>query len=118
MTFGEKLKKLMDEKDVTQKEVSSSLNIAISTLNGYANDNREPDFSTLASLARYFDVSTDYLLGIVDIPKNSSDYDDDKLQLLLHYYTRLNPKLQSLLVDEAKLLIKYNSQSSDLESIK
>lgn len=109
MTFGEKLKDLMDEKEVSQKEVSSTLNIAISTLNGYANDYREPDFATLVALANYFDVSTDYLLGVTSSSKIDIDSTDEHLQLLLHYYTKLTPRMRKLLLDEAKLLMKYNA---------
>ena len=39
------------------------LHIASTTLSGYINNHREPDFSTLIRMAHYFDVSTDYLLG-------------------------------------------------------
>ncbi|MBQ8199217.1 MAG: helix-turn-helix transcriptional regulator [Lachnospiraceae bacterium] len=111
MTFGERLKNLMEEKDVTQKEVSQNLNIAISTFNGYANDYREPDFSTLASLAKYFGVTIDYLLGVTDERISYDDTEDqDQLNTLIHYYSNMNKTTRSLLLEEAKLLLKYDSQ--------
>lgn len=110
MTFGEKLKRLMDEREVTQKEVSSCLNIAATTLNGYANDYREPDFKTLSALAKYFNVTTDYLLGISNDFYPTTNFDEEKLQLLINYYFRLSPKTRNLLLDEAKLLVKYDTQ--------
>lgn len=108
MTFGERLKYLMDEKEVTQRQVSKQLNIAISTLNGYANDYREPDFATLSSLAQYFNVSTDFLLGLSAIPSDSTTIADEQLQCLIHYYQKLSPEMQTLLLEEAKLLSKYS----------
>ena len=111
MTFGERLKHLMEEKEVTQKEVSENLNIANSTFNGYANDYREPDFSTLAALAKYFEVSVDYLLGITDKSISCANISDpDQLNTLIHYYSSMNETTRQLLLDEAKLLSKYNSQ--------
>ena len=110
MTFAERLRVLIEEKDVTQREVAEQLHIALSTLNGYVNGYREPDFITLASLSKYFEVSTDYLLGLSDIPNSTINISDRKEQILLHYYTNLNPQMQNLLLDQAKLLsTKYNN---------
>ena len=50
MTFGERLKQLMDDRNITQRQISKELNIAVTTLNGYANDYREPDFLTLSKV--------------------------------------------------------------------
>lgn len=108
MTFGERLKYLMDEKEVTQKQVSKQLNIAISTLNGYANDYREPDFATLSSLSQYFGVSTDFLLGLTSISTYDSQISDEQLLRLIHCYNELTPEMQVLLLEEAKLLVKYS----------
>lgn len=111
MTFGKRLKQLMDEKEVTQKEVSENLNIAISTFNGYANDYREPDFSTLISLAKYFDVSADFLLGITKEKFLNIEIDNpDQLEVLVHYYNNMNSATRALLIEEAKLLSKYSAQ--------
>lgn len=109
MTFGERLKYLIEERNITQREVSDYLHIALSTLNGYVNDYREPDFVTLCRLSSFFDVSTDYLLGLTDVPSHDSVIPDQQFQILLSYYTKLNPQMQNLLIDEAKLLIKYNN---------
>lgn len=108
MTFGERLKELMNEKGVSQKEVADYLNIAASTLNGYANNYREPDFTILSSLAKYFDVSTDFLLGLTTVPSFKSYYGDEQLLRLIYYYDKLNPAFQKLLIEEAKLFLKYN----------
>lgn len=115
MTFGQRLKQLMDDRNITQRQLSQELNIAVSTLNGYANDYREPDFLTLALFARYFKVSTDYLLGIsassqlTDIPM------DHDAQRLFYYYQQLEPRLKGLLIDQAKLLLKYNIPPAEEE---
>lgn len=107
MTFGKRLKDLMEERNITQRQLSKELNIAASTINGYANDYREPDFYTLIALANYFDVSTDYLLGITKIPKAISSR-SNTFERLLYYYEKLNPDLQELLLDQAKTLYKHN----------
>lgn len=48
---------------MTQKEVSSSLNISPNTYKNYEQGLREPNGDTIVSIANIFNVSTDYLLG-------------------------------------------------------
>ena len=62
MSFGENLRSLIEERNMTQKELAMQLNIAPSTMGSYVQNTREPDFATLKLLANYFDVSIDYLL--------------------------------------------------------
>ena len=64
MNFSYKLRSLIEERNLTQKQVAIDLNIAPSTMGGYVQGSSEPDFETLKRLANYFDVSTDYLLNI------------------------------------------------------
>lgn len=113
MTFGQKLKLLMEEHNLTQRKLAQELSIASSTLNGYVNDHREPDFKTLAQLAGYFHVSSDYLLGIPPTVQLVDISTDPGAQRLFHYYQRLDPELKALLIDQAKLLTKYNPASKE-----
>lgn len=57
------------------KELGQKLNLAESTISGYENGNRKPDYDTLNKFADFFEVSTDYLLGR-DITKNMSKDED------------------------------------------
>lgn len=107
MTFGQRLKQLMADRDITQRQLSLDLNIAVTTLSGYANDHREPDFLTLSQLAQYFHVSTDYLLGIATTPASPAVAMDEDIQRLLYYYEKLSPDLRGLLIEQAKTLYKY-----------
>ncbi|MBQ1371997.1 MAG: helix-turn-helix transcriptional regulator [Oscillospiraceae bacterium] len=59
MTFGSIVRALIEERGITQKELTRQLNIAPSTLGSYIQGIREPDFEMLKRLAKNFDVSTD-----------------------------------------------------------
>lgn len=63
MEFGDKLKQLLKEKDETQTALSKYLNVERNTVSSYVNNKRQPNFDTLKKIAKYFDVTTDYLLG-------------------------------------------------------
>ena len=52
MSFGENLRTLIEEQDMTQKELAIQLNIAPSTMGSYVQNTREPDFATLKMCIR------------------------------------------------------------------
>lgn len=60
--FGEKLKELRIRKNLSQKQLASILNIHKATVSLYESDSRFPSVDILKAAARYFHVSTDYLL--------------------------------------------------------
>ena len=62
MKFGNILRELIEHNQLTQKQMGQDLNIAPSTIGNYVRNIREPDHSTLIEIAKYFNVSTDYLL--------------------------------------------------------
>lgn len=66
MNFRTRLKQLRMEKQLNQTDLGSALNLATSTISMYENGKREPDFETLETIADYFNVDIDYLLGKTD----------------------------------------------------
>lgn len=66
MTFGEKLRKLRHDKELTICEVANLVGINPRAYNYYEQGKREPSLETFKCICLVFDVSADYLLGIVD----------------------------------------------------
>ena len=64
--LGKRLRELRNEKGLTQKEVANILRIHNVTYLHYEKDEREPPLRILAEMAKFFGVSTDYLLGLTD----------------------------------------------------
>ena len=58
-----RLKELRKQRKVSQLKMALDLNMNQNTISRYENMEREADYATLISLADYFDVSLDYLLG-------------------------------------------------------
>ena len=67
--FHERLKLLRDESGKTQAEIAAVLSLTPQALSYYFNG-REPGYDLLVRLAKYFNVSTDYLLGISESKNN------------------------------------------------
>jgi len=60
--FGDRLKLLRNEKNITQAELAKLLDVSPSTIGMYEQDRRDPDTKTLTFLVKYFNTSVDYLL--------------------------------------------------------
>lgn len=58
-----RIRELRKKRGITMKELGKVLGVAESTISQYELDKRQPDNKTLLSLADFFGVSVDYLLG-------------------------------------------------------
>ena len=64
--FQERLRKLRNERDLSQDDVGQSLNLSGRTIGNYESGKRMPALDTLIKLADFYEVSIDYLLGRTD----------------------------------------------------
>lgn len=62
--FGERLLELRRAVGLTQKQVADELGIHSVTYLHYEKDQREPPLDTVVRIAAFYDVTTDYLLGV------------------------------------------------------
>ena len=75
-TFSERLSELVNTKKRTglsQKEIATQLNLSSGTLSEWCSDNVTPPIDVLPGLAEYFNVSTDWLLGLSDVMSRNED---------------------------------------------
>jgi len=93
MTFGERLKKLRQEKEITQSMLGELIGVSARMISFYESDMHFPkDAQSLIKLAQYFKVSLDYLLGMT----NDRNYDN---------FTQFN-KNYNKLPDKGKLEVE------------
>lgn len=64
--FGERLKQLRREKNLTQEQLAEVFGVARNSIFSYETGRRIPDIEVLKSYAEYFGVTSDYLLGLSD----------------------------------------------------
>ena len=64
MRFDQRLKELRIEKQLTQKELADLLSTGQSSISAWERGAREPLAHQLVDLARVFECSVDYLLGL------------------------------------------------------
>lgn len=66
--IGERLLDLRKDADLTQDELAAILKINKHSISSYEREKSEPPDAIKIAIARYFHVSTDYLLGLTDDP--------------------------------------------------
>ncbi|MBQ7097337.1 MAG: helix-turn-helix transcriptional regulator [Clostridia bacterium] len=70
MAYYPRLKDLREDKDLTQQEVAKLLFTTQQQYSLYEKGYRDIPTTALTTLARLYNVSTDYILGLTDNPKN------------------------------------------------
>ena len=64
INFGNKLKLLRFQDNMTQEQLAQKLNLTKSVISAYETGLRLPSYDVLIRIAKIFNVSTDYLLGL------------------------------------------------------
>ncbi|WKB77930.1 helix-turn-helix transcriptional regulator [Bacillus sp. FSL K6-0138] len=93
-TFGERLKKLREDKDLSIGDLISELNkrydtkVSKSMISRYENGQTDPKMEVVRIIADYFKVSLDYLIGLKDEPltiaahHDGEDWTEEELQTI------------------------------------
>lgn len=69
MKTYERLKDLREDSDKTQEEISKIIGTSQSYYAQYENGKRAIPFERVVILAKYYNVSLDYIAGIIDTPR-------------------------------------------------
>ena len=112
MSFCDTLRTLIDERGLTQKQLAQDLEIPVSTLGGYVQGTSEPDFETLKLIAKYFNVSADYLLNL-KIGNTQTPLENE----LLRIFRSLSTEQQELYLEQGKAFIRISAKD-DVKSSK
>ena len=64
--FAQRLRELRQDKHLSMKQLAKELNTTDAAISNWENEVNEPKISYLVNIAQFFNVSTDYLLGLED----------------------------------------------------
>lgn len=70
--FGQRLKTIRIKRNITQKVLAQSLNMAQSSIASYENNARFPGEVQLKMISEYLNVSVDYLLGLSELEESEA----------------------------------------------
>ena len=130
MSFGNNLKKIRQEHEMTQEELAKKINTSRSNIANYENDKNMPSIETLNNLSEVLNCSTDYLLGKSDTRNNTSNIDEsDKKFYMCPVYGQisagqpnwaeeciegrlpLDPNLMGIVNPEEHFFLRVNGES-------
>lgn len=82
-----RLKELREQWRLSQDGLGMKINVSQSTISAYEIGERTPDLEALIAIAKFFDVSIDYLVGLSDVKQNikQSDLSPDEIDHLNTY---------------------------------
>ena len=64
--FSERIKELRTERNLKQREMAEICGLKLRSYQDYEYGKTYPEVPGLIQIAKFFDVSTDYLLGLTD----------------------------------------------------
>ena len=67
--LGQRICELRAHLGWSQVELSRRLRVSKQTVSNWENDNIQPSIEMLVRLSKFFGVTTDYLLGLEDVPR-------------------------------------------------
>ena len=85
-----RLKNLREERKISQQKLAIELNVSQASISKYEKGLAEPDIPMLCTIAEFFHVSVDYLIGRTSTRNNLSAIPlDDREQALLQHFNAL-----------------------------
>lgn len=77
-----RLKDLREDNDLSQKNIADILNIPTRTYSSYENEERSLPIDILIKLARFYNTSSDFIIGLTNISK---PYPNRKIKIKWFY---------------------------------
>lgn len=80
-----RLKDLREDRDLLQKDIAKVLNVAERTYSGYETESRWLPKDALITLAKFYNTSVDYILGLTNIKTPYPKIDKEKSKKELEF---------------------------------
>ena len=86
MKLNERIQSLRVKCNMTQKDLSDSIDVSVVSISGWESGSRKPSAEAIISLSKVFGVTTDYLLGVISNPeKDALLLSQNEKNLLFNY---------------------------------
>lgn len=120
--FSERLSVLMKERGITQEKLANDLGIKRQTVGLYKSGQSTPDAAQLRNIAIFFNVSSDWLLGLTDFRKQDNarvsardlGLSEQAIEVLLEHVDRYWDRH---LIQTLNLLIEQETPPPDVFSV-
>lgn len=124
--IGQRINAALATNDIKQKELAAALGVTDNTISYFANGARTPNTEQIIKISKFLKISSDYLLGLSDVPTNNKDlkgvceYTGLKKETIEFFssYILFDNEMERTFIDELVLKIKQNlSFNSDITDL-
>lgn len=122
-TLNTRLNELIQEKKVSKRALSREIGVSAMSISDWTNGNVQPNAESIFLLAKYFGVSSDFLLGLEDdfgqrlpTPASSTSLTTDEEEHL-NKYRRLDKNSRQLINQMLERLLPVSFQDSKKKSL-
>lgn len=92
-TFSDRLKLTIEKRGTTQRWVADQAGVRESTISRYISEQNSPAIlDILAGICTALNVSSDYLIGLTNIPTKTETGESDEVLKLVQCYERMLPE--------------------------
>jgi len=122
-SLGKAIKELRAAKDITQAELAERVGVTMSAISSYEVSGRLPSYDVLVKIARVFNVTTDFLLGmgkkdVIDVT-GLSIQQRETISRIVSEYKDFNGLRSSINAEQKKSYAKWlGNDYEELEQIK
>lgn len=109
MNVAERAKEIQTDSDVKVRELAKILGISEHNLGNYLNGKRTIPYDVLVEFARFYHVTTDYLLGLTDDPQLPYPVSRGERGLLDRFRT-LSKEQRELVQMNVELMVRQNQR--------
>ena len=106
---GARAKTLVTDGDIKQNKLAESIVISEAMLSHYLNERYDMPTHVVVSIAEYFGVTTDYLLGLTDIPVVKQPVSKTERQLVESFRT-LSREQKELILRNVQFMQEQNQR--------
>ena len=103
--IGQRLAQLRRARGISQKELGEAVMVSAYTISSYELDRSDPNDEIKVRLAEYFDVSLDYLVGLIEEPYSfrredgvlhlPRSLDAEQQEALRSFFSSLEPRAEA-----------------------
>ncbi len=107
MTSSDRVFALLEERGVSAYKLSKAVGITQGNIGNWKSGVSSPSYGALVKIAKYFNVSVEYLECKTDDPAPASGASDDvQIEILARAARKMTPEEKQKLIDMAKVMFE------------
>ncbi|EGT3639058.1 helix-turn-helix domain-containing protein [Clostridioides difficile] len=114
MNFGQRLKEIRVQKNLTGEELGKILNVTKVAISNWESGRRFPSQNILISIADYFNISLDFLLCRTNIKQNffHDEYNQENLEKIMLLFNELSFDSQEIILKTTTAFLEKENNTS------